>query len=146
MEKRLYLPILNAGLLRVSFDPIQFVLVTSEFDLSTPLGCMLTTFLKTSLFLYYLTVSSKTYSTSAFASVSADWPLPLRRILAILLIHFPFGKILFCISHSKLQNLNDKGTFDILTFLTLLFTMLLLCFKLHFLLASEMLLLLHLIL
>ena len=90
MEKRVYLPILNVGLLKVGFGPIQFVLVSAEFDPSTPLGCMLTTFLKISFFLYYLTVSSKACSTSAFISVSAHRPLPLHCILVILLIHFPF--------------------------------------------------------
>lgn len=90
MEKGVYLPIQNVGLLKVCFDPIQFVLVSAEFDPSTFLGYMLTPFLKISFFLYYLIVSSETCSTSAFISVSAHWPLPLHCMLAIVLIHFPF--------------------------------------------------------
>lgn len=66
---------LNVGLLRLSFDPIHFVLVSAEFDPSSPLGCMLTACVKISFFPYYLTVSSKAYRTSAFISVSAHWPL-----------------------------------------------------------------------
>lgn len=66
---------LNVGLLRLSFDPIHFVLVSAEFDPSSPLGCMLTTCVKISFFPYYLTVSSRAYCTSAFISVSAHWPL-----------------------------------------------------------------------
>lgn len=37
---------IECWLLKVGFDPIQFALVSAEFDPSSPLSCMLTTFLK----------------------------------------------------------------------------------------------------
>lgn len=143
MEKRFYLPIVNVGLLKVGFDPIQFVLVSAEFDSSTLLGCMPTAFLKLPFFLYYKSLSKPIVpqhnclsSLDSSYSLHVSYPADSFPLLKGLVLYF-------CQQAIELEWQRDFWHIDLLV---LLFTVLLLCFKLHFLLASEMLLLFCLIL